>query len=271
MNDSLLQHPKVTRLSAPPSTSTPPKPTEEQLPITVSLLRGSFKLLSPILPHRMGALAWRLFKTPVIRAKHRRSDALLDSVKRSTLNSQGQQIRLYTWGTGERTALLVHGWESRGTALRALAPDLMAQGFRVVAMDAPAHGESSGKQVHPLMLAHVISDVIDHLGGVDTIAAHSFGGFSTAVLLQHVRPELPLRRFVNLAAFASAEVPFRTYQTFFKFGQPVFEAMTQAAARELGVNPLDFAFKGTPQPSHVDKILIVHDEADPITSFDNAR
>lgn len=271
MTTPLLQHPRVARLSAPPSTNKPPKPTEQQLPLTVSLLRGAFRFLSPTFPRMMGALAWRLFKTPVIRARHRRSDALLDTAQRSFVASQGQQIRLYTWGQGERTVLLVHGWESRGTALRALAPDLVAHGFRVVAMDAPAHGESSGKQVHPLMLAHVIGDVIDHLGGVDTIAAHSFGGFSTAVLLQHVRPALPLRRFVNLAAFSSAEVPFRSYQTFFRFGARVLDAMIQAAAREVGVNPMDFAFSDTSKPPHVERILIVHDEADPITHFENAR
>lgn len=271
MTTPLLQHPKVTRLSAPPSTNKPPKPTEQKLPITVSLLRWSFQRLGPFVPKRMGTLAWRLFKTPVIRAKHGRSDTLLDTAQRSFLPHQGQQIRLYTWGSGTRTILLVHGWESRGTALRALVPDLLAQGFRVVAMDAPAHGESTGRQVHPLMLAQAIGAVIDHLGNVDSIAAHSFGGFSTAILLQHVRPDLQLRRFVNLAAFSSAEVPFRTYQTFFGFSERVFEEMVRAAQREVGVNPLDFAFLGTEKPASVAQVLIVHDEADPITHFDNAR
>jgi alpha-beta hydrolase superfamily lysophospholipase len=50
---------------------------------------------------------------------------------------KGKILKGYSWGTGKRN--VVHGWESRGTALRSFVPVLLEKGFRVVAFDAPAH------------------------------------------------------------------------------------------------------------------------------------
>jgi pimeloyl-ACP methyl ester carboxylesterase len=48
------------------------------------------------------------------------------------------------WGEGP-TVLLAHGWESRRTHWSAFVPALTAAGYRAVAIDAPAHGDSPGE------------------------------------------------------------------------------------------------------------------------------
>jgi hypothetical protein len=66
--------------------------------------------------------------------------------------SKGQNLALKcglaatAWGDGP-PVLLAHGWESRRSHWSAIVPILAESGYRVIAMDAPAHGDSPGDQV----------------------------------------------------------------------------------------------------------------------------
>ncbi len=51
------------------------------------------------------------------------------------------------WGDGP-TVLLAHGWNSRGTHFGAFITALVEAGCRAVAVDAPAHGDSPGRQAN---------------------------------------------------------------------------------------------------------------------------
>ena len=55
----------------------------------------------------------------------------------------GDEIAVYAWGNGP-TILCVHGWGGRATNFAAFIGPMVAAGFRVVAFDAPGHGQSSG-------------------------------------------------------------------------------------------------------------------------------
>ena len=71
--------------------------------------------------------------------------------------------------------LLVHGWGARGTHLGKLVPPLVAAGYRVVAFDAPGHGQSSGRSATLPQFASAIATVAAHIGEIHTLVAHSFG------------------------------------------------------------------------------------------------
>ena len=119
----------------------------------------------------------------------------------SNLCIKGRILKAYEWGSGEETALLVHGWESRGTALRSFVPGLLEKGYRVVAFDAPAHGNSAGKRTNLVEFAGSIKAIINRIGGVHGIIAHSFGGASTVFALANLQQSRePLKRLVLVAS-----------------------------------------------------------------------
>lgn len=96
---------------------------------------------------------------PQNRAKHRVSDSVIEQAQISDILVGENMLKTYEWGEGEKTILLVHGWQSRGTALRSFVPKLKEAGFRVVAFDAAAHGDSSGKRV----------DLLDYGGAIKAL------------------------------------------------------------------------------------------------------
>jgi pimeloyl-ACP methyl ester carboxylesterase len=87
-----------------------------------------------------------------------------------------------SWGTGP-TVLLAHGWESRRTHWGAFVTPLVEAGFRVVAVDAPAHGDSPGEKADVLQYGLALVDVERELGPLAGVVGHSFGAGAAVIAL----------------------------------------------------------------------------------------
>ena len=95
-------------------------------------------------PAAAAHLAYVLLTRPPRVAERSWQASLREHARQSTLPFGSGHLALYDWGSGP-TVLLVHGWGARGTHLGKLVPPLVAAGYRVVAFDAPGHGQSSGR------------------------------------------------------------------------------------------------------------------------------
>lgn len=83
------------------------------------------------------------------------------------------------WGEGPMV-LLAHGWESRRTHWGAFIPPLVEAGFRAVAVDAPAHGDSPGERTNVVDYGRALLRVGREIGPLAAVVAHSFGAAATA-------------------------------------------------------------------------------------------
>ena len=99
-----------------------------------------------------------------------------------TIGALPSGVRVWSWGDGP-VCLLVHGWGGRGAQLGGFVPALVNAGWRVVAFDAPAHGDSPGARTNLVELAETIRAVAGWHGPVDAVIAHSFGAAATTVAL----------------------------------------------------------------------------------------
>jgi pimeloyl-ACP methyl ester carboxylesterase len=96
--------------------------------------------------------------------------------------------------------LLVHGWEGRGTQLGGFVEPLLAQGFRIVAVDGPAHGDTPGNRSNVVHFAQFLKEVGDALGEIYAVIAHSVGGASTTLAMQQ---GMKIQRAVLIASPSS--------------------------------------------------------------------
>ena len=94
-------------------------------PVSLRLIRVAFATLGRLFPSLASKVAFRLFTTPRRRARHKSSDPILEKAEVFEFLYGEQMLKGYQWGSGGRTVLLVHGWESRGTALRTFVPSLL--------------------------------------------------------------------------------------------------------------------------------------------------
>jgi len=144
--------------------------------LVLRLTRAGIRILSPRAPELAARYAERLFLTA---RRHRRpawEEEVLTTAKRFGIPHEGSLLPAWKWGRGSSTVLLVHGWEGRGSQLGAFVPPLVARGLRVVAFDAPGHGEAKSRVASLVEHARAVASASKFLGPLHAIVGHSVGG-----------------------------------------------------------------------------------------------
>jgi pimeloyl-ACP methyl ester carboxylesterase len=149
----------------------------------------ALQIANHLTPLFMGEyVAWK-FTRPFRYKRPQWEKELASSAVAATLPS-GRKI--WTWGLEGPVVLLVHGWEGRGTQLGAFVAPLLEKGFRVVAWDGPAHGESPGASTHLLHFSEALAEDIRHLAHeIHGVVAHSMGGSASLLAMRagHLVPK----------------------------------------------------------------------------------
>jgi pimeloyl-ACP methyl ester carboxylesterase len=97
------------------------------------------------------------------------------------------QLHLRTWGSGPRTALLVHGFSDDATTWWRVAPALAEHGFTVLAPDLRGHGRSP--RAEDYTLEALAADLVASLPtGADLAVGHSLGAAVLALAVPALAP-----------------------------------------------------------------------------------
>jgi pimeloyl-ACP methyl ester carboxylesterase len=263
-------HPKIELLQSK-HIDRKTEPTPPVSPWKIRLLQGIFQTLGSVFPKTMAKQAFRIFATPRWRAKHTRTDAIIDSAKVSDFNFREFTIKLYEWGNqGDPIILLAHGWESRGTALRMFVKPLITEGYRVIAFDAIGHGDSSGKRNNLSTNSKTIAAIIHRFGGIYGAIGHSFGCSSLIFTLQHIDNSLSIEKLVLLAVPPKMTVIVGGLFKMLKAPETMQKAFYQNAMDIYGrdISTVDTALAYS--EVKVGQLLLIHDKEDDITPIHTA-
>lgn len=215
--------------------------------------------LSAVAPGIAAMVAEQLFVTVFRHQRPPREEAWAESASRISIPSPHGELATWIWGDGPETILLVHGWAGRGLQLGALVEPLTNAGYRVVAYDGPAHGESPGRRTNIFKLTEGLLAVGDAIGPVAGVVAHSLG--TTAVLLATSRHGFDPGRFVAVSPMARTRTMTGHYSRMTGFNPTVVEKMRTRLERSIGfrwdeIEPLSLA------SSFESETLVIHDRDD---------
>lgn len=247
----------------------PVKPKHPALPLRIMQL--AFGTLGRVFPRLFANIALKFFATPRKKARHKVSDKLLEQAQISDILIGGNMLKVYEWGEGAKTILLVHGWESRGTGLRSFVPNLVEAGYRVVAFDAPAHGDSGGKRLYLKDYGSAISAIYHKYGNVEGIICHSFGGAGAAYAMTQIDPEMSVKNLVLVGVPAAISYPvYNALRTM--NAPPAVQKHFIAGLEKLGgVKIEEMTFEKLNGKMKVDRILVVHDKQDEQVKFEEGE
>ena len=175
-----------------------------------------------------------------------------------TIGALPSGARVWSWGEGP-VALLVHGWGGRGAQLGGFVHGLVNAGWKVVAFDAPAHGDAPGARTTLVEMADTIRAVADWHGPVDAVIAHSFGAAATTVALSR---GLRAGRVAFLAPMFAVEASVERYIAAVGLsaeGRAAFLAALTDVARGAGPDQLDGVRLA---PTMTAPLQVIHDQAD---------
>ena len=237
---------------------------EIRLKIQIFTLRAYVNALALFSETKASKLALSIFCRP---RKGKLTDdnrQTLSSATWETLNLRDMTIQTYRWAGTKPTILLAHGWESNAARWQQLIKKLRKQGFTVVALDAPAHGESGSTQFNAVLYAEMMQVVVERFAPV-AIVGHSVGAFATAFFaIKYFPPSVS--RLILLAPPSEIEPFFKQYLSFMQFSKKVNQGFQKSVER-LFKQPLAyFSIKKLIKPLQI-KGLIIHDRTDTICPF----
>jgi pimeloyl-ACP methyl ester carboxylesterase len=232
------------------------KSTNVRVPLAIRVSGLALTALDVITPSLAERLAARLFLTPR-RVPSPPSEAA--SRQRADCESRlvaSHTITLRSWGAGP-AILLLHGWEGRGTQLGALAESLAREGYRVIAPDFPAHGDSPGRRTNLIEFAAIVEALIGDEKPV-AIVAHSFGAAATTVALRDAAFD---GRLVYLSPPEDFAFFTETFGRMLGISDDLAKRMERTIERQFGI---DWShLRGTAlAPQMSAPLLVIHDEDD---------
>ncbi|MEW5676459.1 alpha/beta hydrolase [Flavobacterium enshiense] len=223
-----------------------------------------FNFLSITHPKKLRKDGFLLFCNPFARKLKPHQLEFLQKGLSDTFTVENYSIQTYKWGKGNKKILLVHGWASHSFRWKNYIEHLVKNDFTVYALDAPAHGLSSGKSIHVVLYAKVINAFLELHSDITTIIGHSIGGFATTYFLDHYK-ENTIKKVVIMGAPGEAKEFFDFYKQTLGLSTKSVTLIIDEFEKQLGKQPSYFSSAKFAESISI-PALIVHDKNDLATN-----
>lgn len=237
------------------------------------LLAKSFgfyiNVLSFVNPKRAVELAYKIYSEP--RAGRLKIDQLpeiLQSAKKHFYHFEGERLYVYMWQGNRNVILLVHGWESNASRWAEFIPYLHKSGCSIVAVDAPAHGLSSGKEFSLFKYAQFLKIVVRHHKPT-SIIGHSLGG-AALVYFQSKFKNPFTEKIVLLGAPSDMRILIQNYINLLSLNTKMAKLLEVYFYNRFKITLDDFSGKIFGENMKVNGI-IAHDVFDDVVFFAEAK
>jgi pimeloyl-ACP methyl ester carboxylesterase len=214
------------------------------------------KYLSWVLPSFWAERAENIFLTPTRVPRPTSEKSWFESSRKQVLSGG---IASFEWGppSGPIVAL-VHGWSGRGTQMGAFAAPLVERGYRVIAFDGPAHGDSTGQQTNVGDYANFLIRAQQELGEFKAVIAHSFGAGCTVFAAAR---GLKVEKFVLVAGPSRYEVVVGNYLRFIGLCSKAKAYFLSNLAKKVGMTAKDLNVGVIGEKLHI-PAMVIHDRED---------
>jgi pimeloyl-ACP methyl ester carboxylesterase len=182
----------------------------------------------------------------------------------------GGELAVTTWGSNGPAVLLMHGWGGARAQMTGFVDPLLFGGYRVVAYDQPAHGESDGKTTNLLEIAPTMGLIAQREGPFHAIIAHSFGTLITSYALVN-RKLPPPARLVYFGAFNRLMDSLPRFQVLARLSDEIMEGLYAMIYESFGRDVLDAITNEALTPRIDIPALMFHDTADEVTPIEDSR
>ena len=183
---------------------------------------------------------------------------------------EGGELAVTTWGKTGPAVLLMHGWGGARAQMTGFVDPLLFAGYRVVAYDQPAHGESDGKMTNLLEIAPTMDLIAKQEGPFYAIIAHSFGTLITSYALVE-RNFTPPSKLVYFGAFNQLLESLPRFQVQAGLSDELMDGFRQMLYENFSRELLESITNELLTPRIHIPALMFHDENDMVTPVEDSR
>lgn len=232
------------------------------------ILGNYVNTLAIISPQAAAKKAFKIFSKPRRGKIGPHHEGFLKPNLEPAIEINNLKIQPYKWEGGEKTILLVHGWESHSHRWKEMIGRLKSENYTIIAFDAPAHGYSTGKYLYVPIYHEVLSEVLVRYQP-DYMIGHSIGAM-TILFNQSQTDTYKPEKLVVLGAPDRLDSILIDYQRILKLNDRVMQALENYFQKRFNFKTADFSSsvfaKNIKTPA-----LIIHDKDDTITPFSGSK
>lgn len=237
--------------------------------ITLKSVGQYINFLSYIRPQKAVELSYALFSQPRDgRLLKEKLPKILRNTETETFHHNEHHFQTYIWKGNETKILLVHGWESNSSRWKKTLPHLQKSGSTIIALDAPAHGQSSGKEFNVPLYAEFINKVVEKYQP-DIIIGHSIGG-AACVYHQYLFPNTSINKMVILGAPSDLKTLIDNYVSMLSLNNRMFTLLENRFLTHFNFKLEDFSGQKFASQFNIPG-LIAHDITDKIVAFEEGK
>ena len=185
---------------------------------------------------------------------------ILEVGKQNRFHCNGHEIQRYHWKGSGKKVLLLHGWESNTHRWRSLIRSLKTKDFDIHAIDAPAHGYSSGTYHYLTNYAAAATKMIEEYD-IEIVVGHSMGGMAM-LFAKSIKPLETVKQLVSIGAPTDFSLIVAGYQNTIRFNKRVYRLLDQLIEKEIKVGIKEFSTSKFTY-ENLGELLILHDRLDP--------
>ncbi|RTY85725.1 alpha/beta fold hydrolase [Flavobacterium sp. RSP15] len=226
-------------------------------------------LLSYVFLDKATQLAYSLFSEPREgRLTATKLPKILQETAAETFQHNGHDIQTYTWKGNNTVILLVHGWESNASRWKKMVPYLKKSGSTIIAIDAPAHGLSSGKEFNIPQYAKSIDFIVQKFKP-QYLIGHSLGG-KTCLYYQSVYQNNTIEKMVILGSPSDFKIILDNYIAMLSLNSKISKGLEAHYLHHFKLKLEKFSAKHFATKIKT-KGLIAHDTNDTVVLFEEGK
>jgi pimeloyl-ACP methyl ester carboxylesterase len=226
-----------------------------------------FGILEKISPNLSGKLALFLFMRPPRFKRPPRELPNYDKAIKSFIQVEDYSVAVYEWGEGP-IVWIMHGWAGRASQFFAITEFLVKEGFKIIGIDAPGHGDTNGSTSNILLFEQSLQGLQKKYGKPYAFIGHSLGGASGFYAMKN---GIQFDKYVSISAPILPELIL--HESFDKIGakQITIDTMCNRIYKEIGIHFKDLTASTWAKEALTIPYLIIHDKDDKEASIEHAR
>jgi esterase/lipase len=237
--------------------------------LVIGYYRAKLNLFAKLSKRKAAEKAFELFCTPYISNK-KKAPAVFDKAEKLHLKFENYQLVGYRWNHPQiKKALILHGFSSTVKKFDHFVMPLVKKGYEVIAFDAPAHGDSSGKTINVYQYRDTIQEVYERFGPVHSFIAHSFGGLALSLFMEE-QPYQENKKLVLIAPLTETESALNSFAAILNIDEDVKEEMRKIMFEKSGRTTDQISVRYAAQKIKAE-LLWIHDEDDDVTPWADAE
>ena len=239
--------------------------------IYLQYLRTKFKTISKLAPATAGRMAFELFCTPYPKYKKRKAPAIFHhAIKRTVILKDQTKIHGFEWlpnKPNNQTVLIAHGYASFAYKFEHYITPLLKMGYRVLAFDGPAHGQSEGKHIHVVVYQEAIQKIMEQAGPVHHFIGHSLGALTLSMIAENIE-QAEARKFILIAPATKTTTTFAIFFKMMHLNEVTIAAFLSDVSSKTS-HKVEFFAADRALANYKGPVLWVHDEKDVVCPYED--